>query len=212
MRTILLLALLLSAAPALAQGPPEMPPDAKRGAYVTVNVGIEMYALEQAAADTARATQELAAAVREMASSPTLSDEHRTQLMAVIGRVDQLTNRVAGAMERLPAAVQESREPLMAIAEDLAAQVRWTIATVVVLLMVMAAAALWGFYAFVLRPGRRLVATATIGARSLLHSLERAAEIVAGANAAQLAASLATAATPARAPVEAGSDAEPANL
>jgi hypothetical protein len=188
MRTLLLLALLLPA-PAVAAA--DASPPETRGAYVTVNVGIEMHALEQAAADTARATEELAAAVRDMAASPTLSEENRAQLMAVIGRVDDLSSRVIGAVERMPAAVRESREPLVAIAEDLASQVRWTIAGFAVLLLAMALGALGGFYVFVLRPGRHLTATIAGGAQTLLRTLEHVAEI-AGANAALLTRSLET--------------------
>ena len=60
MRTVLLLlAMLLLAPSARAAAPPEAPREAVP--YVTVNVGVEMHALERAAEDTARATEELAA-------------------------------------------------------------------------------------------------------------------------------------------------------
>lgn len=42
-------------------------------AYVSVKVGIEMHALERAAEDTARATEALARAVRDMADLPSLT-------------------------------------------------------------------------------------------------------------------------------------------
>src|SRR5437016_3868154 len=116
---LLLLALLLLSPPAWAQAPPVAPARQERGPYVTVNVGVEMHALERAAEDTARATEDLAGAVRAMAASPSLSEEQKAQLMAVVGRVDSLSGRVAGAIDRLPAAVGESRAPLLAIATDL---------------------------------------------------------------------------------------------
>lgn len=186
-----LLALLLFTAPAQAQAPTEAATSHDRGAYITVNVGIEVQALERAAEDTARATEELAAAVRALATSPSLSDAQRAELMAVLARVDTLGARVAGAVDRLPAAVRETREPLATIANDLATQVRRTIIAVVVLLLALLLGALAGFYVLVLRPGRRLLAGLGGGMDTVKHSLERAAEraatIIADANATHLA-------------------------
>lgn len=85
--------------------------------YVTVNLGIEVNALEQAARDTAAATRELASAVGSMAESPSLSADQRARLMDVVGRVDTLSARVVTAVDRLPDAVRESGEPLGACCE-----------------------------------------------------------------------------------------------
>lgn len=95
----------------------------------------------------------------------------------MIGRVDDLSGRVVGAVERMPAAVRESREPLVAIASDLASQVRWTPAGLALSLLLMGAAALWVFYALVLRPGRHLAASVAGGAHNLIRSLEHIAEV-----------------------------------
>lgn len=189
-----LLALLLLTAPAQGQAPPEAATSNDRGAYITVNVGIEVQALERAARDAARATEELAAAVRALATLPSLSDAQRAELMTVLGRVDTLSSRVAGAIDRLPDAVRETREPLAAIATDLAGQVRRTIIGVVVLLLALLLGGLAGFYVLVLRPGRRLLAGLGGGMQTMKHSLERAAEraaeIIAEANALHLARAL----------------------
>lgn len=194
---LLLIALLVPTATALAQAPLDGRSPEARGAYVTVNVGIEVHALAQAAADTARATEELAQAVRELAASPSLSEEHKAQLVGVIERVDALSGRVAGAVERLPAAVRETREPLAAIAADVASQVRWTIAAVAFSLVAMAMAALVGFYVIVLRPGRSVLADVRGGAQNLIRSLEHAAEVVAGLKALQRTPDDGATATPA---------------
>lgn len=185
---LFVLAMLVFASPALAQAPPEGSGSATtgRGPYVSFNMGVELHALEQAAQDTAQATKDLASAVRAMAASPSLTEEQKAQIMTVAGRVDSLSARAANTLDRLPEVVRESRDPMVAIAKDLAAQVRLTIIVVIALLLVLVLGVLWGTYAFALRPARKLLAGFTDGFQSMARSLERSAELVGEANAVQL--------------------------
>lgn len=185
--TILFLALLLSTSPVWANRLPDntSTPTAQ-GPYVTLNVGLELNTLERAAQDTAQATKELASAVRSVAASPSLSEEQKAQLMTVVSRVDSLSGRVAAAMDRMPAAVRETREPLTALGNKLAFELRLTLVGVIALLLILIVGILWGLYAFVLRPGRALITGITSGIGSMARSLERSAELVAEANKIQL--------------------------
>jgi hypothetical protein len=205
-----LIALLTLAAPEAAQAVEA--PQAASSSYVTFNVGVELHALERAAQDTAQATEELAAAVGTMATSPSLSEEHKAQLMKVIGRVDTLSDRVVTAVDRLPAAVEEAREPLEAMASDLAARVRLTVIIVLALALLAVIVVLWAVYAFTLRPTRRML-TETLGRfQSLAEALERTAELVGESSAAQtkLAERLEAQAAPEPSePTEASEAAEP---
>lgn len=184
-----LIALLTLAASEAAE-PAEVPEPAEAAeatSYVTFNVGVELHALERAAQDAARATEELAAAVGKMASSPSLSEDHKAQLMKVIGRVDTLSDRVVTAIDRLPTAVEESREPLEAMASDLAARVRLTVIVVLGLALLAVIVVLWAIYAFTLRPTRRMLAETLGRFQSLAEALERTAELVGESSAAQTA-------------------------
>ena len=154
---------------------------------MTINLGVELHALERAARDAAQATEELAAAVGKMSTSPSLSDEHKAQLMAVIGRVDTLSARVVTAVDKLPGAVEATKEPLTEIADDLASRVRWTVIIVLGAALLVLIGALWGVYALFLRPTRRMLAETLGRFQNLAEALEHTATLVGESTAAQVA-------------------------
>lgn len=162
------------------------PADGRPGSYVTVNVGVELHAIERAASEVAASMAQLAKSVEKLATSPSLSDEEKAELMAVIARVDTLSDRVVHAIDRLPAAVEDSRRPLTDIASALASDVRLTVVITLALVLLVILGALWGIFAFVLKPSRKMVTDSTARIVGLVDSLERAAELVAQTNATQV--------------------------
>lgn len=186
--TALLLTLFCASTPGAAWAAPDDAgsTDKGEGAYLTVNVGVEMHAIERSAAEVARSLDQLAGSVAKLAESPSLSEEDKTELLAVIARVDTLSDRVVRAIDRLPDAVEESRKPLTEIASELATKVRLTVIIVLVLLLLVILGALWGVYTFVLKPSGAMVAAAAGRIIGLTDSLERAAELVAQTNVAQV--------------------------
>ena len=161
-------------------------PESFGGPYVSFNLGIELHAIERAASEVAQATQELSAAVRTMAANPSLSDEHKAQMLKVIGRIDGLSGNVVQAIDRLPVAVEESGEPLLAMVEGLAKEARWVILGIVLGLIAIIVVVLWATYALILRPIRNMMGDTTGGFKTMAMSLEKTTELVAQTNAAQL--------------------------
>jgi len=182
-----LLAVMGGAAPTMAaQNPTTTPPTPPEHALVSVKVGIEMGVLERAAQDTAHATQELARSIRAIAESPSLSQDQKAEIMRVTEQVEHLSDRVVHAMERLPDAVRASRDPLVATAEDLASELRWTVLALVALVLVLLLGGLWGIYAFVLRPARQTLLGISDGFHGMARSLEQSAALTAQVAQAQL--------------------------
>ncbi len=161
-------------------------PNELSNGYVTIHVGVELNAIETAAHEVARSVGELATSVNQLAASPSLSEEHKAQLVAVMGRLDKLSERVVTTFDRLPAAVEQSRQPLTEIASDLAGDLLVTVIAALAVALVVILVALWGVYAFVLGPSRNMVVESTSRLIGLVGSLEHAAELVAQTNTAQL--------------------------
>ncbi|MFT5429733.1 MAG: hypothetical protein ACI9OJ_000405 [Myxococcota bacterium] len=183
---LLMLCFLVSPALAMAETGESTPMPRETGAYVTVNLGVEMHAIDTAAQQVAQSMADLSRSVAKLAESPSLSDAQKEELLAVIGRVDGLSGRVVDAVDRLPAAIEQSRKPLVAIADDLASDVRLTIFMTLGLVILVVIAALAGVYLFVLKPSRSVVTHATARITDLFAALERTADLVAQTNAAQL--------------------------
>ena len=178
-----LLCLLLAPAALAADGDPAK---SEKGAYVTVNIGVELHAIERAATEVATSMSDLSRSVATLSKSPSLSEEQKAELLAVMGRVDSLSGRVVEAINGIPGAVEKSREPLVGIASDLAYDVMLTIGLTLALLVLVVLAILVGIYFFVLKPARTLVTHSTQRITDLFAALERTADLVAQTNAAQL--------------------------
>ncbi len=154
--------------------------------YLTVQVGIELHAIEKAAQEVSRSVDDLAVSVRTLTKSPSLSEEQKAELTAVLGRVDKLSGRVVAAMDRMPEAVKESRDPLVSIAADLAGDVRLTIILTLVVALLVVILALVGVYLFTIRPAGKMVVASSARLMSLTGSLERAIGLASETNSAQL--------------------------
>jgi hypothetical protein len=183
---LLVLCILLLPMSATGESNESTPIQRDKGAYVTVNLGIEMHALDTAAQQVAQSMADLSRSVAKLAESPSLSEAQKEELLAVIGRVDGLSSRVVDAVDRLPTAIEQSRKPLVAIAGDLASDARLTIFMTLGLLILVVIASLAGVYLFVLKPSHSVVTHATARITDLFAALERTADLVAQTNAAQL--------------------------
>ncbi|MFT7624470.1 MAG: hypothetical protein ACI9WU_003658 [Myxococcota bacterium] len=184
--------LTVAAPPARAEAPETAP-----GAYVTINVGVELHAIERSANEVSRSLSKLAGSVGKLATSPSLSAEQKTELLAVIARVDTLSDRVATAIDRIPDAVEKSRKPLTSIATELASDVRTTVFVTLGLALLVTLGALAAAYLLILKPSRRLVFDSTQRIVGLFEALERTAKLVEKTNESlQRAQGPATAETP----------------
>ncbi len=185
-----LLALVASPGPARAD---EVPPEdgaaselERSAPYVAVTVGVELRVIEGAARDVAASVGEMATSVRQLADSPTITEEQQAELLAVLERVDLLSGRVVEAVERLPGAVEASREPVSEIMADLAWDVRLTVVLALVAALLVLVLALVALYLFTLRPTARMLGEFATRSASLVGSLEQSVGLVARTNEAQL--------------------------
>ena len=90
------------------------------------------------------------------------------------------------ARDRVPAAVRESREPLVGIATDLAGDVRLTVILTLGVALIVVILALVGVYLFTIRPAGKMVVESSKRLMSLTGSLERSIGLAAETNSAQL--------------------------
>lgn len=163
------------------------PAEAERSSpYVAFTVGVELEGIEGAARDVAASVDEMATSVRTLAESPTITDEQQAELLAVLDRVDRLSGRVVEAVERLPTAVEDSREPVAAIAADLAGDVRLTAILILTAALLVLVLALIALYVFTLRPTGKMLAEFAAQSASLVGSLEHSIGLVARTNEIQL--------------------------
>ncbi len=154
--------------------------------YVAVQIGFELQAIDSAARDVASSVDQLAASMKTLTASPSLSEDQKAELMSVLGRVDQLSERVAGAVERIPGAVEESGEPLTGIATELAHDVRRTVVLTLAAVLVVIVLALLAAYLFTIRPAGQAIAGFATRLTSLARSVEQSIDLVAQTNEVQL--------------------------
>jgi hypothetical protein len=154
--------------------------------YVAVQVEFELQAINGVAREVATSVDELARSMAKLARSPSLSRAQRAELMNVFERVDQLSERVAGAVENLPTAIEQSREPLTGIATDLATDVRRTVMLVLGALLGVLVLALLAIYLFAIRPTARAAASLVNRLGSLTKSVEASIGLVGETNEVQL--------------------------
>jgi|GEM_PF-5323610 len=187
LRLVLLLALTCGPTSALA-GEPAASPAAIEGGnpYVSVQIGLELQSLDSAAREVAGSVDELAAAMQSLTTSPSLTEEQKAEVLAVLGRVDQLSERVTVAVERLPAAVKESRDPLASIVDDLARDVRLTVVLVLLALLVVVVLVLLAVYVFTIRPAGSSLTELVKRLTSLAKSVEVSIDLLGQTNAVQL--------------------------
>ncbi|MCO4773981.1 MAG: hypothetical protein KDA24_28365 [Deltaproteobacteria bacterium] len=154
--------------------------------YVSVQVGVELQSLESAAWEVAASVDNLAVSMQTMTASPSLSEEQKAELMAVMERVDLLSERVTAAVEQLPEAVEGSRAPLTGIASDLAHEVRRTVVLALGAVVVVVVLALLAMYFFTIRPTGQALSALVGRLAGLAKSVEDSVNLVAETNAVQL--------------------------
>ncbi len=154
--------------------------------YVAVQIGFELQAIEGAARDVANSVDELSASMQTLTDSPSLSEDQKAELMSVLGRVDQLSERVVDAVDRIPDAVEQSRGPLTGIATDLAHDARRTLVLALAAVLVVIVLALLAAYVFTIRPAGQAIAAFATRLTSLAKSVEHSIDLVAQTNEVQL--------------------------
>lgn len=146
--------------------------------YVTVNIGVEIMGLEQAAEQAAEGLNLIGQALHELANDPELGAEHQQKIDQTLTRVGELSQSLATSLEHLPGTVEKSMRPVVNATNELSSQIKRIVITTAIALMLIILAAMAAVYHFVLAPGTRsLIKTANL-LDELANALKTTAQIV----------------------------------
>jgi hypothetical protein len=146
--------------------------------YVTMNIGVEIAGLEQAAEQAAQGLILIGQALHELATDPDLSAEHREKIDQTLTRVGELSQSMAFSLEHLPDTVEKSMRPVVNATNELSSQIKRIVIITAIALMLIIFAAMAAVYHFVLAPGTRsLIKTANL-LDELANALKTTAQIV----------------------------------
>ena len=179
---ILLLGFILTSTPARAADPAAaMPDNAASSAdtpYVSMNVGVEISGMQQAAEQAAQGLVLIGESLDEIAKNHELSPEQRKRIEQSLKHVDQLGQSLNATLERIPGTLERSIAPLVTAGQNLGNEIRLIAILLSVLLLLILLAALAAFYYFVLAPATRAIVETTGLLNDLAQTLETTARIV----------------------------------
>jgi len=160
-----------------ANGRVEQEADAQNP-YVTMNIGVEIDGLEQAAEQAAQGLILIGQALQELADDPDLSAERQEKISHAIIRVGELSQSMASSLDHLPDTVEQGMKPVVSATNELSSQIKRIVIITAIALMLVILAAMAAVYHFVLAPGTRsLIKTANL-LDELANALKTTAQIV----------------------------------
>jgi hypothetical protein len=149
-----------------------------QGPYVTMNIGVEIVGLGQAAQQAAEGLNLIGQALHELASDPDLSIAHQEKIDQTLSRVDKLGHSLALALEQFPDTVEKSMRPVVYATNELSSQIKRIVIMTAVALILIIFAAMAAVYHFVLAPGTRSVVKTAKLLDELAKTLKTTAQIV----------------------------------
>jgi hypothetical protein len=146
--------------------------------YISMDIDVKIAGMESAAEEAAEGLTLIGEALHKLADKPELTQENRQQVEQTLIRVDALGQSLALVVDRLPATVEKSVEPLVKASNTLSSQIKRIVIITSIALILIILTALAAVYYFVLAPGTRsVIKTATL-LDELANTLKITAEIV----------------------------------
>ena len=179
---ILLLGIALNLSPAgaanTAEDAPSEADSLANTPYVTMNVGVEISGMQQAAEQAAHGLVLIGESLDEIAKNHELSPEQRAHVEQSLKRVDHLGQNLNSTLEKIPGTLERSIAPMVTAGKDLSKEIKLILILLAVLLVLIILAALVAIYYFVLAPATRAIVETTGLLNDLAKTLETTAQIV----------------------------------
>lgn len=165
---------LMAVAPVLATEPDAF---ANESPYISVNIGVEISGLEQAATQAAEGLSLIGESLDRLADNPDLTPEQNRQVQSALSRIDNLGASLNQTVEQLPRSIERGFEPVVATTRTLSKQARQILIIACVILILIIIAAFAAVYYFVLAPATRSIVETTTLLNKLANTLESTALI-----------------------------------
>jgi len=146
--------------------------------FISMNIGVEINGLEQAAHDAAEGVNLIGASLQRLADRPDSSPELSAQIARTLSRIDQLSESLNSTVKQLPETVERGLLPVEAAGAALSTKINHTIVLTAVALVLIILFALAIVYYFVLAPATRSVIETTQLLNELADTLNKTADIV----------------------------------
>ena len=146
--------------------------------HVTLNFGVEISGLEQAAGQAAQGLILIGDSLDKIASNHELTPEQHELVQQALARVEELGQTFNQTVEQLPGAVEKSIAPMVNAGKDFTAQIRLIVIITAIGLVFIILAALVAVYHFVLAPATHSISETAGLLSKLSKTLESTAKIV----------------------------------
>ena len=146
--------------------------------YISVNVGVELRVLEEAAKEAALGITLIGESLDKLANNPELTQEQRERVAQTLIRVDHFSANVSETVNQMPDTMEKSLEPVVQAGDKLVSDVKSIIIITALAIVLIILIALAMVYHFVLAPGTKAVIRTTSLLDELASTLETTAEIV----------------------------------
>ena len=146
--------------------------------HVTLNFGVEISGLEQAAGQAAQGLILIGDSLDKIASNHELTPEQHELVQQALARVEELGQTFNQTVEQLPGTVEKSIAPMVDAGKDFTAQIRLIVIITAIGLVLIILVMLVAVYHFVLAPATHSISETVSLLNRLAKTLESTAKIV----------------------------------
>ena len=146
--------------------------------HVTMNIGVEIGGLEQAAEQAAQGLVLIGESLDKIASNHDLTPEQHELVQQALARVDELSQNLNLTVGQLPGTVENSIAPMVNAGKDFTAQIRLIVILTAIGLVIIILITLVAVYHFVLAPVTHSISETAGLLNKLAKTLESTAKIV----------------------------------
>lgn len=146
--------------------------------HVTLNFGVEISGLEQAAGQAAQGLILIGDSLDKIASNHELTPEQHELVQQALARVEELGQTFNQTVEQLPGTVEKSIAPMVSAGKDFTAQIRLIVIITAIGLVLIVLATLVAIYHLVLAPATHSISETVGQLNRLAKTLESTAKIV----------------------------------
>jgi hypothetical protein len=146
--------------------------------HVTMNIGVEISGLKQAAEQAAQGLVLIGESLDKIASNHDLTPEQHELVQQALARVDELGQNLNLTVAQLPGTVENSIAPMVNAGKDFTAQIRLIVILTAIGLVIIILITLVAVYHFVLAPVTHSISETAGLLNKLAKTLESTAKIV----------------------------------
>ncbi len=149
---------------------------------VAIKVGVDLSGMEGSVNQAAESITEMASALTALAENPELDIEQQKQILAIIGRIDQLAQGFNTSINRLPDAVKQSSKPIVTASENMLSDIKFAVILMLVLILLVIIIVLIAIYYSVLLPTKQILVDTTGKLSDMATAMESTAHIIEASN------------------------------